>query len=75
MKKPFFRQLLAAVLVGILAGAPVSPVFAQDPATPAQTPTQAAPPVQALQPAKQGGISNFAGCSQARLFKGSQRFP
>jgi outer membrane protein len=47
MKKPFLRSLLAAVLAGILAGAPVSPAFAQEPASnPApQVPAKDAVPI------------------------------
>ncbi len=75
MMKPFSRQLLAAVLVGILAGAPVSPVFAQDPATPAQTPAQVPPPEQALQPAKQGGIPVSLGVSKHDYSKAPSAFP
>ena len=47
MKKPFLRSLLAAVLAGILAGAPVSPAFAQEPASnPApQAPAKDAVPI------------------------------
>lgn len=35
MKKPFFRPLLAAVLAAVIAGAPVAPIYAQEPAPPA----------------------------------------
>lgn len=35
MKKRFFRPLLAAILVGVMAGAPISPVLAQEPTAPA----------------------------------------
>ena len=47
MKKPFLRSLLAAVLAGILAGAPVFPAFAQEPASnPApQAPAKDAVPI------------------------------
>src|SRR5271169_5501405 len=75
MKKPFLRQLLAAVLVGILASAPVSPVFAQDPAPPAQTPAQTPPPSQAPQPAKQGGIPISLGVSKHDYSKAPSAFP
>jgi outer membrane protein len=73
MKKPFVRQLLASVLVGILAGAPVSPVFAQEPA-PAQAPANA-PPVQALTPAVQGGIPISLGVSKRDYTKAPSAFP
>ncbi len=75
MKKPFLRQLLAAVLVGILAGAPVSPVFAQDPAPKAQTQTQAPPPAVSLQPAKQGGIPISLGVAKHDYSKAPNAFP
>lgn len=64
MKKPFLRQLLAAVLVGILASVPVTPVFGQEPATPAQNPPPVPPPAQAAQPAQQGGIPISLGVSK-----------
>ncbi len=64
MKKPFLRQLLAAVLVGILASVPVTPVFGQEPATPAQNPPPVPPPAQAAQPAQQGGIPVSLGVSK-----------
>jgi outer membrane protein len=41
MKTPSLRPLLAAILAGIMAGAPVSPIFAQEP-TPAPAPQQPA---------------------------------
>jgi outer membrane protein TolC len=50
MKMPFFRSLLAAVLAGVLAGAPVSPVLAQEPAS-APVPTA---PVQGAVPISLG---------------------
>ena len=64
MKKPFLRQLLAAVLVGILASVPVTPVFGQEPATPAQNPPPVPPPAQSATPAKQGGIPVSLGVSK-----------
>jgi outer membrane protein len=36
MKKPFLRPLLAAVLIGVMAGTPVAPVHAQEPSSPSQ---------------------------------------
>lgn len=75
MKKPFLRQLLAAVLVGILASAPVSPVLAQDPTPPAQTPTQTPPPSQALPPARQGGIPISLGVSKHDYSIAPSAFP
>jgi outer membrane protein TolC len=44
MKKPFLRPYLAALLIGVLAGTPVAPVLAQEPAPASQT-----------RPAAQGG--------------------
>jgi outer membrane protein len=41
MKTPSLRPLLAAMLAGIMAGAPVSPIFAQEP-TPTPAPQQPA---------------------------------
>jgi outer membrane protein len=72
MMKPFSRQLLAAVLVGILAG---SPVFGQNPATPAQSPAQVPPPEQALQSSKQGGIPVSLGVSKHDYSKAPSAFP
>jgi outer membrane protein len=78
MMKPSVRQLLAAVLVGILAVAPVTPVFAQDPAqTPptTQTPSQVAPPPQPAQPAQQGGIPISLGVAKHDYSKTPSPFP
>ena len=36
MKKPLVRPLLAAILVGVMAGTPVAPILAQEPSSPAQ---------------------------------------
>jgi outer membrane protein len=54
MKKPFVRPLLAAVLVGVMAGTPVAPVLAQEPASPAQgqAPAQGGVPISL-------GVSKF----------------
>jgi outer membrane protein len=75
MKKPFLRQLLAAVLVGILASVPVTPVFAQEPATPAQNPPPVPPPAQASQPAQQGGIPISLGVSKHNYSIAPKAFP
>ena len=75
MKKPFLRQLLASVLVGILAGVPVTPVFAQDPGTPAQNPPPVPPPAQALEPAKQGGIPVSLGVAKHDYSIAPSAFP
>lgn len=37
MKKPFVRPLLAAILIGVMAGTPVAPVLAQEPSSPSQS--------------------------------------
>ena len=75
MKKPFLRQLLAAVLVGVLASVPVTPIFAQEPATPAQTPPPVPPPAQASQPAQQGGIPISLGVSKRDYSIAPSAFP
>jgi len=36
MKMPFVRPLLAALLIGVMAGTPVAPVLAQEPSSPSQ---------------------------------------
>jgi len=59
MKMPFFRPLLAAVLAGVLAGAPLYPVFAQEPAAPS-APAQ----TQAPHAPSQGGIPISLGVSK-----------
>jgi outer membrane protein len=75
MKKPFSRQLLAAVLVGILASVPVTPVFGQDPATPAQNPPPVPPPAQSPTPAKQGGIPVSLGVAKHDYSVAPSAFP
>ncbi len=75
MKKPFLRQLLAAVLVGILASVPVAPVFGQEPATPAQNPPPVPPPAQSATPAKQGGIPVSLGVSKHDYSVAPSAFP
>jgi len=75
MKKPFSRQLLAAVLVGILASVPVTPVFAQEPATPAQNPPPVPPPAQSATPAKQGGIPVSLGVAKHDYSVAPSAFP
>ena len=75
MKKPFSRQLLAAVLVGILASVPVTPVFGQDPATPAQNPPPVPPPAQSPTPAKQGGIPISLGVAKHDYSVAPSAFP
>jgi len=64
MKKPFFRPLLAAVLVGVMAGTPVAPILAQEPASPAQ----------ATAPA-QGGVPISLGVSKHDYSRAPSWFP
>lgn len=67
MKTPFRRSLLAAVLTGVMAGAPVAPSFAQEPA-PAQPP-------QSSKPAPQGGVPISLGVSRHNYTHGPKAFP
>jgi outer membrane protein len=64
MKKTFFRPLLAALLVGVMASAPVAPILAQEPA----------PPTQA-HPAAQGGVPISLGVSKFDFSKAPSAFP
>jgi outer membrane protein len=64
MKKLSLKSLLSAVLAGILAGAPVSPAFAQEPAA-----TQAAKPVA------QGGVPISLGVSKFNFTRSPKPFP
>src|SRR6266852_377476 len=66
MKMPFARPLLAAILAGILAGAPISPLLAQEPAT-------AAPP--ATHPPAQGGVPISLGVSKYNYTHSPSMFP
>jgi outer membrane protein TolC len=71
MKMPFYRPLLAAVLAGVLAGAPVSPVLGQEPAgppAPKQNEAQRAAP-------SQGGIPISLGVSKYDYTKAPKAFP
>jgi outer membrane protein len=54
MNKPFFRPLLAAVLVGVMAGTPLVPLRAQEPSSPSQkqAPAQGGVPISL-------GVSKF----------------
>jgi outer membrane protein TolC len=63
MNKPFFSPLLAAVLVGVMAGTPVVPIFAQEPA-PAQS-----------HPAAQGGVPISLGVSKFDFSRPPSPFP
>lgn len=64
MKKPFFRPLLAAILVGAMAGTPVAPVFAQEPSSPAQG-----------KAAAQGGVPISLGVSKFDFSRAPSAFP
>jgi outer membrane protein len=65
MKKLSLKSLLSAVLAGILAGAPASPVLAQDPAAP--------PPSK--QASLQGGVPISLGLSKAHYTNSPGLFP
>jgi outer membrane protein len=65
MKKLSLKSLLSAVLAGILAGAPVPPAFAQEPAAP-PAPKQAN---------LQGGVPISLGLSKAHYTKSPGLFP
>ncbi len=64
MKMPFFRPLLAAVLVGVLAGTPITPVLAQEPSSPAQG-----------HAAAQGGVPISLGVSKFDYSRPPKAFP
>ena len=64
MKKPFLRPYLAAVLIGALAGTPVAPTLAQEPAATPQTRTAA-----------QGGVPISLGVSKHDYTHGRSAFP
>jgi outer membrane protein len=64
MTKPFAKSLLAALLAGILAGGPVSPVLAQQP-------DQAAPAKTSLQ----GGVPISLGLEQYHYTKSPDMWP
>jgi outer membrane protein len=66
MKKPFLRPFLAALLIGVMAGTPVAPILAQEPAS--------APAPQA-RPAQQGGVPISLGVSKHDYTQGRSAFP
>jgi outer membrane protein len=73
MKMSFARPLLAAVLAGVIAGAPVSPVFAQQQqGTP---PLQTPPPTSGAQPPKQGALPISLGVSKSNYTQAPKAFP
>ncbi len=63
MKKPLFRPVFAAMLIGLMAGTPVAPIFAQE-AAPAQT-----------HPAAQGGVPISLGVSKFDYSRAPSAFP
>jgi outer membrane protein TolC len=78
MKKPFARPLLAAVLAGIIAGAPVSPAFAQQqqPQQPPPKPlAQEVPPTPGPQAPAQGTTPISLGVSKFDYTHGPKAFP
>jgi outer membrane protein len=66
MKKPFLRPFLAALLIGVMAGTPVAPILAQEPAS--------APAPQA-HPAQQGGVPISLGVAKHDYSHGQSAFP
>jgi len=64
MKKLSLKSLLSAVLAGILAGAPVPPAFAQEPAA-----------AQAAKPVAQGGVPISLGVSKYNYTRSPKPFP
>jgi outer membrane protein len=64
MKKPLVRPLLAAILVGVMAGTPVAPILAQEPSSPAQG-----------QAAAQGGVPISLGVSKFDFSRPPSWFP
>lgn len=64
MKKLSLKSLLSAVLAGILAGAPVPPAFAQEPAA-----------AQAAKPVAQGGVPISLGVSKYNFTHSPKPFP
>jgi outer membrane protein len=65
MKKTFFRPLLAAFLVGVMAGAPAAPILAQEPT----------PPAAQSQPAAQGGVPISLGVNKYDYTRAPSAFP
>jgi outer membrane protein len=64
MKKPLVRPLLAAILVGVMAGTPVAPIVAQEPSSPAQG-----------HAAAQGGVPISLGVSKFDFSRAPSWFP
>jgi outer membrane protein len=72
MKTQFVRPLLAAILIGILAGSPVAPIFAQEPA---QAPPAQPPAPSTSKPAAQGGVPISLGVTKYDYSKPPHWFP
>ncbi len=64
MNKPFLRPLLAAVLIGVMAGTPMAPVLAQEPSSPSQG-----------RAAAQGGVPISLGVSKYDFSLPPRAFP
>jgi outer membrane protein len=64
MRKPLFRPLLAAALVGVMAGTPIVPIRAQEPSSPSQK-----------QAAAQGGVPISLGVSKFDYSRPPSWFP
>jgi outer membrane protein len=64
MKKTLIKPLLSAVLIGVIAGTPVAPILAQEPASPAQA-----------HPAAQGGVPISLGVSKFDYSRPPSSFP
>jgi len=64
MKKPFVKPLLAALLIGVMAGTPVVPVSAQEPSSPSQP-----------KAAAQGGVPISLGVAKYDFSQGPSWFP
>jgi outer membrane protein len=71
MKKSFARPLLAAVLAGVIAGSPITPVFAQQ-TNPAPKPP---PPTSGSQPPTQGAMPISLGLSKYDYTHSPSPFP
>jgi outer membrane protein len=64
MKKLFVKPLLAAILIGVMAGTPVTPVLAQEPSSPSQN-----------KAAAQGGVPISLGVAKYDFSRGPSWFP
>jgi outer membrane protein TolC len=66
MKKPLLRPFLAALLIGVMAGTPVAPILAQEPAS---------APAPQTHPAQQGGVPISLGVAKHDYSHGQSAFP